>query len=878
MKFRWQPQGLNSDEVRKEIGRSRYYELRLTIDRLYDPEVEVSFRIAPSIIARSELELLGLGEPRFGIRASLFDGDRQLGFVNLRKIKSTWRQRSTWYYPEGSVRQTPKQTWWSLLLELFRSNTDLLEFDSPSDVVWDASPIADCLLELPSKFFKKGYESIKVNLGVAYGETLSDDTPLVGTPFMRHIPCSGGGLCAQAVCFMATALMFRFATNIYGLAEITKLATGVKGDEMVITGLYPRAISKYFSEVGLRASIQSTGKVRNEDTLLPALNTFNLALRACVRSKCPVIVMVDGGRMAGDFLDVSSDEQCILERNGLQLPPKTPQGEPGEARNHAVLIVGFGGQDQFLVNDPATEPFLEANVRQLSDAAMYQSSRGKRLAEIRRHLCLPVTPSAVKSTLLDVTHADPSQVVAEGLMTRVRLVRSLIPFSTDPGQVDPEIASLPEVHATEQFESIELVQIEALSEYEPINGNENWEDIEKLLAQRCDEWGWDSRHWIWIERIQGTLWIWDAERELPALEKVTAETWDERSAFLRQVFELKNLRWREVCCFPPECEDAADQSADSGQPSVHDDHRIEEFGQDGSVIEGRAPIGEENAIAELEGIESALISSCSLESLTNYGTLLNEISPATAKNIDFYTFLRRDGDRYLLSKSRQTVRELWFYAWKFGDGALSIIDRFAKFNTSRFFRRRFMKRAVKLWHCIRTWYTAGSLGAQIAQTAKSPKQLAEEISSAIEGRKIVALSTFVPGISAPDNDPVRRAARAVEELEYLAQFAVALKALGHPVRVMEIVAGTVIDGLYPEESDSGKRDFIARLTPRETVLKRVLENLVPVAETLARASSEQGQESPLLALELEPGPLYVLEGSKGSPCFQKPYLISIIRV
>ena len=78
--------------------------------------------------------------------------------------------------------------------------------------------MGDCVLPIPTRL--KDFHVLREKLGKIYGEEY--DIP--GTPYIRHIDLAGGGLCAQAVCFMATLLLHRYARGVYGLADITILA------------------------------------------------------------------------------------------------------------------------------------------------------------------------------------------------------------------------------------------------------------------------------------------------------------------------------------------------------------------------------------------------------------------------------------------------------------------------------------------------------------------------------------------------------------------------------------------------------------------------------------------------------------------------------
>lgn len=292
-------------------------------------------RPAPSIITRSEAELFGLSTPRFAFRITIRDrNDNLLGFANLRRISSL---------KESIGRR----------LGLDKANDFLTRFHSR------CKSLGDCYLS-PSARWPK-HSVIATPLAESYGEA----GPQLGVPFVTHFPI-GGGMCAQAVCFQATALMHAVSNSVLGVSEVTCLsqATSNHGSPRNATcdtsveildfsGLKPSGIGQYFQHdmVGLQPicqALQVTDK--SPIGLGNVLDKYASALAGYVRSGVPVIAAVQMAKLT------SSGIYDDLGRRPI---------DPGPG-GHAILIVGCDPEGRrFLVNDPATFPFLEIGIEDL---------------------------------------------------------------------------------------------------------------------------------------------------------------------------------------------------------------------------------------------------------------------------------------------------------------------------------------------------------------------------------------------------------------------------------------------------------------------------------------------------------------------------------
>lgn len=342
----------------------------------------LSFRLAPSIITRSEAELLGVSSPRFAVRVYLTDES----FVNARR-----RQRLA-----RAVESVHAQIPPTLLDEISKDS-------------W----IADSLLTPPEDLRRAGYRFLTTKLGLAYGERSNTE----GVPFVTHMRF-GGGLCAQAACFMVLAILSDRAFPIYGVAEITARAQDGQND-LDVNGMSGESIAYFFRDrvEKVTAQVQGFSKLgAPERQLLP------IGFQSYLASGCPIILLVSLSRMFGDHhlhqevcdpviiesypdVDFNTRQRIPIRRKN---PPQSTADE--EKQPHAVVLVGWHPRsDQFIVNDPATYPFLPATAEQIVDIRRYKESAqdGRlRAQDVGPLECIPVTPAGVKLTLFNVIISD----------------------------------------------------------------------------------------------------------------------------------------------------------------------------------------------------------------------------------------------------------------------------------------------------------------------------------------------------------------------------------------------------------------------------------------------------------------------------------------
>ena len=245
------------------------------IDKWFAP----SHRFATSLVCEGEIKLFGQSMPRFAIRLAPLDG----GFINVRRLGTL----------AGQLLQDQSMNIHSSILK----------------TVLNAPCTADAFLRLPRRF-KPPWRVLTAPPNVAYGETepnCSDDSL---TPYVRHMR-PGGGMCAQAACFMASAISTKLHHPLHSLPDITLYATKKQNpsDKIEFEGLWTDEIPEYFrncpkSSLG---AIWQAAKLqfRNIDDSVLSTPTsdialeFRDALRTYVLSGVPIIVPVDVGRMEG---------------------------------------------------------------------------------------------------------------------------------------------------------------------------------------------------------------------------------------------------------------------------------------------------------------------------------------------------------------------------------------------------------------------------------------------------------------------------------------------------------------------------------------------------------------------------------------------------
>lgn len=358
--------------AKAQIGNRAFQRIEQAIARNYPATRLYWFRVAPSIICRSEIELLGVAKPRFAYRA-LITTEKTTGLVNCRRLalleEELARAIPTRWDPQSGVVESLDKSDYADALDLLREQ------------VKHSSPIADSVLPAPVKF--RDYHVLAKDYTRIFGE----ETTIYGTPFVNAVGL-GGGLCSQGACFMATMLRIDDARFVYGPSEITALLrppdeqkslliNGLSNDEILAYFRHPQVGLSSFLEVGAPLVEDVNSLALSKASIAPGMDIVS-ALRSYLLSDIPVIVLVDGAEYSRRVL------------SPLVGGTVTNTG----SNTHCILLVGArrSPSADFLGHDPlAAVPWIPISASDLVNC---------RLQDFPGVLCFPVLPGGVTSHLL----------------------------------------------------------------------------------------------------------------------------------------------------------------------------------------------------------------------------------------------------------------------------------------------------------------------------------------------------------------------------------------------------------------------------------------------------------------------------------------------
>ncbi len=319
-------------------------------------------RLAPSIVTRSLAGFFEMSMPRFAIRCNL---DHHGSFANFHRAATMRRLAPAW-----------------------TGKSPVSLYGSPGDFLWNrAYRVADAVLRVPSFPGSPPWRIAKApHLPEIYGEPRSEGVDY--TSYAKGLPLSG--LCAQAVCFMASVMMLPTVRKVHGIAEITLEATqradsGSFEGCLPLVGLNADQIEAYFSKRGARASYQGLslsalrrGKragYRTESEEFTKDSTyFAAALRAYLRSGFPVIVPCDLQRFKGRPNAGWSGDPLVGHSESDRSSEVVTK-----SKRHVVLAIGYRGSGdnmEVLCHDPSTEPYMRRSVGFLTRAMPYANENG----------------------------------------------------------------------------------------------------------------------------------------------------------------------------------------------------------------------------------------------------------------------------------------------------------------------------------------------------------------------------------------------------------------------------------------------------------------------------------------------------------------------
>jgi sugar phosphate isomerase/epimerase len=524
------PNDLNVTDVQNKIGPEAWNRVLDIVSFLVGQPREdldqtiLSPRYASSIIMRTEAELFGVSSPRFGYR--LYPNGRDnCAVVNIRRLQTL----------EDSINHR---------YEALRSALPILENPTAQARTAPArytlthqSCVADCLLSppqrLPALFEDRGLTPgafaflAAPLLTKVYGETLpaQADTDIpTSTPYAMTVDISGG-VCAQACCFMATALLHEYAAGVYGLAEITFLAHKRPPDRITIAGLSEINMMTYFSNVGLR-TIPQQPKSLVEGTRVRALAQ---ALASYAVSRIPVIATVDMSKLAS--FKPATFEWSFYEANGFL--SNAAEAVPKHTK-HAVLIVGADlDLKGFWISDPSAMPFMSILAEHFEDIG-HDNKPG---------VYLPVTPREIHVPLL--AEIDPeapkNPAKTRGLMAWASVLDGASPDSYFKAYALPPVqpaedAALEEVspergtmalHQAPDEKRFVLTQLGNLHSVDPralkcFGGSVETKKalLEEMATHLMKTCLWHAELWIWLEASTRGMRIFHAQLPLFSCEEL----------------------------------------------------------------------------------------------------------------------------------------------------------------------------------------------------------------------------------------------------------------------------------------------------------------------------------------------------------------------
>lgn len=506
-----------------------------------------SFRRAPSLTTRSEAELFGLSSPRFSLRVDLGD----LGIINLRRLV-TFKERAK---AQQDV----------------AGDGEYLE----RDTIKMGTCIADSLICLPA-WASTRFDALGCPLGLYYGERLSAPH----TPFMHHMPI-GGGTCAQAACYMVLSCYADTVNFIPCVAEIACFCS-TSANALNIGGMTPTQIVDFFNEhrrknydaagnltevaIGLHASSQWAGSWDDRSSSVVALQSY-------LESRVPLILPVDMNRMWGARPEREKSAKrkpkrtANAARHGRsdqllanRVPPyrkiPNPADKP-QRSDHMVVIVGWGrsGAKQFLLNDPASYPFVPASLDALHEARQYLNNTEPSDGLLRSFGFISVTPADVKMPLLPEGSGDPEDEMVirnnkPGLLSLVENVKRR------PRPAVPCLQGLPNTGGANWPGRFRLVNFRAAESEikESLGGFTADFPAQGLVTTllRLVNTRKIARGWRWLQWLDGctgpgapvppSVWIWTAEETPPCPQLFDRPEWDR---FLEFVLTWEDGVWQE---------------------------------------------------------------------------------------------------------------------------------------------------------------------------------------------------------------------------------------------------------------------------------------------------------------------------------------------
>jgi hypothetical protein len=363
-------------------------------------------RYCASAVVRSEVGLLGLSTPRFHFRFT-FDIGKSKFLITARRKRTLDRHLND-VFTRSKVKRSRNLTSEQRHPDILDEYT---QTEHPRLQVLNGDCVADCLLGRPPFLPLELYRLNEVKLLREYGECIEpyiedEDIPKT-SPYVRTSSI-GGGLCAQACAYIATVILHKHASRLCGLAEITALAASDKRLELLISGLDERELAHYFETVGLRGVYQFVNPERlwrpPQNRIQPSV-PFDLTLESYALSGMPMLLMVDVNRFNQIVISNKMTRGVISPKLAAEMRG-SKELVPEEVAFHTVVVIGCSigeGTRKYVMHDTSSLPFLIASADELSTVGIFPSEAGHwpEGADPKSHFptMMPVTPARVRMPL-----------------------------------------------------------------------------------------------------------------------------------------------------------------------------------------------------------------------------------------------------------------------------------------------------------------------------------------------------------------------------------------------------------------------------------------------------------------------------------------------
>lgn len=767
-------------------------------------------RFAPSIIVRGECEILGRSYPRFAVRVLI----QNVGIVNLRRKQCLLDSFS---HPDGTFDDFARRAR-KIILDVFHNPRGAGENYK--------AHFADCLLIPPSTSSFADCHFITTDLWEAYGEdnlTFSQFNRRKTVPFMNHIRF-GGGMCAQAACFITSLLNHQQIRGIYGIPEITEIAKNdTTVDELDFGGLNQVEVRDYFrhAKIGMHAFIERYDQEKERGAAADphsndAMARLAFALRSYVLSGVPIILPINIEILR--HIEKKGDEYLAFRENYLEhfendedLLDVRQNFDPSRA-NHCIVVSGVSPDGVFVVTDPAGLPFIRFGIGGLFMASQttYDEVAREELdlgAEeetdeetFRRegkdvlHM-IPVVPRRVRLPFL-IDIFTPSDNLATDQFYVQRLEHSV-------SNVIRRLKKRGDIHTDDHLEC-RLVEWSDKQELNTLEGSDQFalsiNDESVSLKKHFASADLPKNHWYWIIAVRkaeenkfAVIHVVDAEldvSELPSHLLMTGIL----DFYVKKTFDL---------------------SAQLPDSAMKD-----------RVIEDETTVLEELGYMRYrKKPRLAILSSFHINSFRKTVDLWDDNWP---RECELYTFMQ------------STANELQDQLRKQG-----VITSPRNLNAADF-----------LTLCGR--------GINV----HSPTQVAEIIANVLDEWvrdkqiKFVSFASFLPGLSCPSTS--QQAQLAKSSLYFLGNLCFQLQLLDHPLRKIELVSGSRMDNFDNRTTDPQSRpELVAAKIPAQRACLYLVSNLVSSLRRINNVritvfSKNPKLKIPNLALEAEPGPLFSL--------------------